>query len=398
MENLFKKSQLALQKIKNLKHKRYLFDKLSELKHQLVGIRGARGTGKTTIMLQLLDKLKQPPDVAIYVSLDDPFFTKNTFTDFIEKFYSLGGKYVFADEVHKYKNWSREIKNVYDFYADIKIIFSASSILELFKSETDLARRAIMFDLHELSLREYILLKHNIQLPILNFEEITKRHTKIASELTSQTFRPVKLLKEYFNFGAYPFSIENNEFYLEQLSRIIDLILEIDIPAIENIEFSTVYKLKKLLKVIADSVPFKPNITKLSKEINTTRDRLLKFLFILERAKLIFNINTETQGISYLRKPEKILMHNSNLLAAYADSPNIGTIREIFFVNQVSVKFKVNYAKQGDFVINNKTFEIGGKNKTSKQIATIPAAYLVVDDVEIGYDKKIPLWLFGLLY
>ena len=400
MEILYRKSQLALKKLQNIKYHRYLFNELLGLDYRLIGIRGARGVGKTILMLQLLQQLHLPPEQAIYVSLDDPIFMKTRFVDFIDWFYKFGGKFVFADEVHKYRNWSRELKNVYDFYTDIKIIFSASSVLDLFKAEADLARRAVMFDLNELSLREFALIKYDLRLPVLKLEEILQFHSRIASDLLMTDFKPIKLLKEYFVYGAYPLFSENIEFYTEQLTKTIDLIIETDLPSVERIEYQTVYKLRKLLKVIAESSPFKPNIAKLSNELNTSRDRLLKFLHLLERAKLIRNIRTKSQGIAYLRKPEKILLNNPNLLYAYSDTePNKGSLRETFFVSQITAKHQVTYPETGDFLIDGRwLFEIGGKSKTQKQIAGQPDAFIAADDIEIGFGNKIPLWLLGFLY
>jgi predicted AAA+ superfamily ATPase len=397
MNTIFNKSILIQNRLKKYTFKRYLFEKIKNSKSRMIGIMGSRGVGKTILMVQLLNDYKLPVNQAVYISLDDPYFLTKKFSDFASEFYKLGGKIIFADEVHKYPMWSIELKHIYDFY-DIKIIFSSSSILELYKAQADLSRRVTVFYLYELSLREFAFLRYNIDLPILNFDEIITNHLQISADLIRR-IKPIKVLKEYYNTGALPFFFDDSEMYLERLKNTVNQIIEIDLPAVEKITFSTIYKMKKLLKIIAESVPFKPNIEKISRLVGTSRDRLTKFLQILERAMLIKNIRTQKHGISYLRKPDKILLHNTNLIYAFADQQiNIGTIRETFFVNQTSSIFDVFYAEKADFIIKNYIFEIGGKTKNTNQIAGQKNAFVVADNIEIGSNVIIPLWLFGLLY
>ena len=398
MERLFENSDLALSTAKSFKFKRYLFKQLLEANMRMISILGARGVGKTVLMLQMLDSLKLPPQQAIYISLDDTYFAENRLIDFANQFRKLGGKWLFIDEVHKYPFWAQELKNIYDFYTDLKIVFSGSSILELSKAEADLSRRALAFELMPLSFREFVALKHGVNLPVFSIKEIVERHQEIASELKSH-FLPIKAFNEYVRFGAYPFFLESEQYYILKLKQIINLTLETDLPAIENVRFLSIYKLKKLLTILAESSPFKPNIEQLAKELKTSRDKLLRYLYLLHKARLITQIRTEQIGNAYMRKPEKIVLNNPNLSFALTDkSPDIGSLRETFFVSQISARYPVLYAKKGDYVVTDYLFEIDGKSKTQKQIAGETDAFIAADNIEIGFGNKIPLWMFGFLY
>ena len=397
MESLFRNSILQT-KATSLDFKRYLHKKI-DWNYRLIGIKGARGIGKTTLLLQHLKEKKEPPNIAIYVSLDDFYFSTNSLLEFVDSFTQNGGKYIYLDEVHKYPNWSATIKNIYDIYKDLKIIFTSSSAIALEKSKADLSRRAAMYTINELSFREYIELTLKIKIPTISLQNIIENHYKLSIEITDK-IKPIPLFQEYLNKGAYPFVTEGNTLFYNRLKASINQIIEADLPSIINIEYSSVVKLKKLLKILAETPPFKPNITKLSEKIGTSRDRLLLFLQYLKNSQLINLLHKNTKGISYLVKPDKIFIHNTTLLYALNKNEiNIGTVRELFFLNQVSSIYNVSYPDYGDFFVDNKyTFEIGGKNKTKKQIANIKEGYIVADNIEFGYEKKIPLWLFGFLY
>ncbi len=397
MQKIIQKSVLQIENI-SLKFKRYLFNEI-DWNFRLISIHGARGVGKTTLILQYLKEKQYSPEKAIYVSLDNLHFTTNTLSDFTDNFVKFGGKYLFLDEVHKYSNWSREIKNIYDTYKNLQIVFTSSSILELHKGEVDLSRRAAIYYLNELSIREYIELNQGLKLPIYELSDILENHHQISKELKKQ-LTPIALFHEYLKFGAYPFINEGKTLFYKRLNSAINQIIENDINAVINIEYSTIIKIKKLLKIIAESPPFKPNITKLSEKIGTSREKLLKYLEYLDKAQLISLLKRDTKGMSYLSKPEKIFLNNSTIMNALSpEEPEIGTLREIFFFNQLAVKNKVNYSSKGDFLVNNKyTFEVGGKNKTKKQIVGVPDSYIVADNIEFGFQNKIPIWLFGFLY
>lgn len=397
MEKLIDKSTKKIENI-NTDFKRFLIKKIN-WDRRLIGIKGARGTGKTTMLLQYIRENYGITDEVLYLSLDDIYFSENKLVDLADTFVKMGGRFLFLDEVHKYLNWSREIKNIYDDYPELKIVFTGSSILEIDKSESDLSRRSIIYELPVLSLREYIALKHGVELAFHTLSDILLNHREIAAQINKKV-KPIKELKNYNQSGAYPFFKEAGQEYSDHIERIINLILETDLPAFTSIDFNSIIKLKQLLLVISESVPFQPNISRLSVKIGVTRDTLIKYLFYLEKAHLISLLRSNTKGISKMAKPEKIFMNNNNLMfALQPELANQGTIRETFFQNQLSVKHKINLPQKGDFIVDNKyVFEIGGKTKTKKQIIGVQNAYIVPDNLEYGYHNSIPLWLFGFLY
>ena len=398
MEALFKRSLKLSERI-SLDFKRYLYDDI-EWDDRLIGIAGFRGVGKTVLMLERLkEKYGNSPE-AIYVTLDDFYFTKNRFADFVEEFYLNGGRTVFVDEIHRYPTWSVEFKNIYDLYDDLKIVFSGSSALEIHKADGDLSRRAAMYNLHEMSFREFLHLSGNGVFNKYSLEEILKDHIAIASEI-SKKIRPIPLFKDYLVRGAYPFFKEAKGRFGERLKSAINVVVEIDLTSIENINYHTTYKLKQLIAVLADTVPFKVNITELSKKVNLSRDALLRLLTALDRANLTKGIRKEGAASGYLTKPDKLYLNNATLLnALHSTNVNVdGTMRETFFMNQLIQAHKVKVSKKGDFLIDGKyTFEVGGKNKGYLQIADIKDSFIAADNLEVGYGNKIPLWLFGFLY
>jgi len=397
MENLF---NISTKKIENttLDFKRFLINKIN-WKRRLIGLKGARGTGKTTMLLQYIKENFGLSDEVLYISLDNIYFSNNKLVHLADTFAKTGGKYLFIDEVHKYPNWSREIKNIYDDYPELKVVFTGSSILEIDKSEADLSRRAVMYELPVLSLREYVSIKHKIEIKSYSLDEIISNHKQIASDINNK-IKPIKEFNNYNKQGAYPFFIETEFEYSSHIERIINLILETDLPAFTSIDYSSITNLKKLLLVISESVPFQPNISKLSIKIGVSRDTLIKYLSYIEKAHLILLLRSSTKGISKMGKPDKIFMNNSNLLYALKSSfADTGTIRETFFCSQLSVLHNVELPKKGDFIIDGKyVFEIGGKNKTQKQIVGVENSFIVSDNIEYGFKNKIPLWLFGFLY
>lgn len=396
MERLKKLSNEAVRRTPTT-FKRYLHNQIN-WNRQLIGISGARGSGKTVMLLQYLKSLPNTEN-GLYVSLDDIFFTENKLVYFAEDFVKYGGTYLMLDEVHKYPNWSQELKNIYDSIPDLKVIFTSSSALEIHKGSHDLSRRAIMYNLPGLSFREFIELKYEIKLPVLTLDEILHDNDQIISSILNE-IKPIPLFKEYLKEGYYPFFLNTKSDYLKQLNNTINLVIESDLPAIHNIDFSSIIKIKNLLYVVSQIVPFKPNIEKLSRQTNTTRETLLKYLYYLDKAQVVQWLGSDSYGINYLNKPEKLYLGNSNIAYALAENNNdVGNIRETFFLNQLSIKHKVTYPKVGDFMIDDKyLFEVGGKSKTQKQIAGIENSFIAADDIEYGFKNKIPLWLFGFMY
>lgn len=377
--------------------KRYIWDEIN-WDSRLIIITGARGVGKTTLLLQYIQTNLPINEETLYVSLDDIYFSKTNLIDFTEQFIREGGKYLFIDEAQKYQAWSKEIKNIYDNFPDLKIVISGSSSIELLKSEGDLSRRALYYNLHGLSFREYLNFAYKLDLTPYKLDDLLRNSLKITQEVRTLT-KIYPAFNEYLEYGYYPFYKEDVVNFHKRLQQVINIVLELDIKDNFQIDANSTHLIKKLMAEIAAMVPFKPNIKRLSEKIGITRDTLVRYLQLLDKADLISLVYSQTKGVSILNKPEKILLNNSNLAFALNDQINKGSLRESYFVNQLKQKHKVRYAEQGDFIIDgNQTFEVGGKSKTKKQIATIEKAWIAADDMEFAMGNKIPLWLFGFLY
>ncbi len=395
MDALYNISKSKITRI-NTHFNRFLIDNIN-WKNQLIAIKGARGVGKTTLLLQYI-KLHLPKnDTVLYVSMDELFFMKHSLIGLAEIFVQNGGKHLFLDEVHKYPNWSREIKLIYDRYAELQVVFTSSSVLEIYKAESDLSRRAISYILPEMSLREFIALESNIVLPSYTLDELLKNHQDITSTILDE-IKPLQHYNKYIKYGAYPYFKQGIDEYHQILIQTINLIIEVDIMAVENISFLQITKIKKLLFAIATSVPFTPNISKLAAKVELSRQSLVKALHSLEKAHLLILLNKKSKGITALNKPDKLFLNNTNIMEAITANHNVGTLRETFFINQTKYNNTVYLAEKGDFIINENTFEIGGKNKTQKQIKAIKNSFIVKDSIEFGSTNSIPLWLFGFLY
>lgn len=395
--DLLRRKYLRLLNYVKTDFKRYLYNDI-DWDSNFIIIKGQRGVGKTTLMLQYIKSNIQDLNKSLYISLDDIYFTSNTLSNLVEEFVINGGTYLFIDEIHRYVSWSTELKNIYDFYPELKIVATGSSALEIKKGEADLSRRASIYHLHEMSFREYLSLMYNSNFQSVTLKNIITNHESIAIDINKE-IKTVLLLKEYLQQGAYPFVKRKDFQFYDKLNSVINVIIDNDIPAIEHITYETSIKLKKLLYLITTAVPFKPNISELSKKIGTSRDMLLKYLYLLSGAGIINFITHTGIANSVLRKPEKIYLNNTTLMYALHNNPNIGTIRETFFLNQLMKKHLVAYPKTGDFFIDNKyLFEVGGKNKTQKQIEGIENSFIVADNIEYGFGNRIPLWLFGFLY
>ena len=395
MENILLKSGLKINNV-SLKFKRYLYNKINR-QNRLISIQGARGTGKTTLLLQIARQ--QKTDDVLYVALDDLFFSDNTLYSLAEKFNKIGGKLLLLDEVNKYPNWSREIKLIYDDFAELKIIFTSSSVLDIYKGESDLSRRAVSYNLKEMSFREYLIFFEDINLPTLSLEDILTNHQEISLQLLRE-IKPFKYFSKYLKVGNYPYFAGNNFEYYQSILNTINLILDVDLNGIINLDYNNIAKFKRLLYVIASNVPFIPNISKLSEKIGLNRNFLIQALQLLEKTELIYTLIKQTKSISILSKPDKIWLHNTNLsYAISADNTNIGNIRETFLIQHLNQNHNLSLPDKGDFLVDNKyILEVGGKNKTQKQIQNLSNSFLVKDDVELGVLNNIPLWLFGFIY
>ncbi len=389
MNTLYQKFETLLQNT-STDFKRYLYDEVS-WSSRMIGIIGARGVGKTTMILQYI-KEKLDSKKALYVSADDMYFGENRLVDLADKFYKNAGEYLFVDEIHKYTDWSRELKNIYDSFPTLKVVFTGSSVLDILKGSADLSRRAIIYKLQGLSFREYLNFFHNYDIETYSLNQIVNNEIKLPS-----IQHPLPLFNDYLKSGYYPFGIENEMNF--RLGQIIVQTLETDIPQYANLNVGTSRKLKRLLSIIAESVPFKPNFSKIAEMINVSRNSLDDYFSYMEKAGLINQLRNETKGIRGLGKVDKVYLNNTNLIFNMVDDiSNIGNVRETFFFNQMRVKNEVISSKNADFVIDKYTFEIGGKNKQQKQIEKDGKSFIVKDDIEYGYLNVIPLWAFGFNY
>ena len=368
-----------------------------DINQRLIGIKGARGTGKTTLLLQLLKEL--PPNKVLFASLDNLWFSNNTLVSLAEAFARTGGKYLYLDEVHKYANWSQELKNIYDAYPELNVVFTSSSALDINTGRYDLSRRALIFELPGLSFREFLEMKYKIKVKPITLEKILFDNHKVVTNILKK-LKPYEFFAEYLSYGYYPYFTEGTTYYHQRLMETINIVIETDLPAIFHIEYNSILKIKKLLVIISEIAPYIPNIKKLSVQIGTTRDSLLKFLQLLHNAHIVRWLGSDAFGINFLNKPEKLYLENTNISYTLNKSKiNMGTIRETFFLNQLSANHMISYPKKADFLVDNKyTFEIGGKNKGKKQIEGVDNSFIVKDDIEYGYGNIIPLWLFGFLY
>ena len=398
MEQLFQKSNFL---IRNIRQKliRSALDTI-DWSDRLIGVLGARGTGKTTLLLQYAKKHFSTGKEVLYITLDDIYFTEHKLVDVVATFNATGGKLLLLDEVHKYPDWAREIKNCYDFYPELKIIFTGSSIMDILRQNADLSRRAIQYQLPGLSFREFLYFSGIVQLQAVSFEDILTKHLQLSGDIAS-VVKPLAHFADYLRYGYYPFFNENLNTYSIRLEQMVKVVIENDLQFVEGFDPHNTRKIYQLLYILSANVPFKPNISKLSEKIGITRNTLLQYIHYLEKAKLINTLETAGKSFSILQKPDKIFLENTNL--NYTLSPgnaDKGSIREAFFLNQVkNAKYTVHLPAAGDFLINGQyTIEVGGKDKTFKQTNNISQSYIAADDIETGFGNKIPLWLFGMMY
>ena len=390
MEELHNTFQLLLQRTPT-SFVRYLHDQI-DWSSRLIAILGSRGVGKSTMILQHI-KMHEKVEETLYVTADDFYFTTHRLYDLAREFFTEGGKVLYIDEIHKYKGWSQEIKNIYDQLPDLRVVYSGSSILELEKGGADLSRRKIEYLLPGLSFREYVNLSQGWNLPPYTLNEILKGKVEFPFEHE----RPIKLFHQYMKEGYYPFFIEGN--YHLRLQGVIKQIVDEDIPNYAAIALASRSKLRKLLYILAQSVPFKPNYSKLEKDLNISRNTLPDYINYLEKAGLILALRENTTGLKLLEKVEKIYLQNPNLAYAHSETtPDVGNMRENIFLAWMQVTHRVTSSKASDFEIDGYTFEVGGKNKGQQQLRGTSDGYVVRDGIEYASRNTIPLWMFGFIY
>ncbi|SMD42456.1 hypothetical protein SAMN00777080_1008 [Aquiflexum balticum DSM 16537] len=397
MEDLLLNSENLLNRV-SLTFRRYLYFQIN-WNNRLIGIKGSRGTGKTTMLLQWLKEVDIPTRQKAYFSLDDIFFAGNSLVETAKLFYQQGGKILVLDEVHKYPTWAQEIKNLYDRFHDLQVVFTGSSIIDISKQEGDLSRRALMYELKGLSYREFLDFQYGIKFPKLSLEEILTSEGIVRKKFP-QEFKPLANFQEYLRFGYYPYQAEDRLGYFQRLRQQTRLIVEYDMAELKGFDIRHAKKMMQLLFVVAQQVPFKPNINSLAEKTGIHRNSINNYLYFLQEARLLTLLYPAGSSVAVLQKPEKIFLENTNLLFALSkETPSTGTVREIFFSNQVGSMHNTSYPKSGDFLVDGKfTFEIGGKNKDMSQLSNVENAWVVKDEIEYPVGKSLPLWLFGFLY
>ncbi len=379
-------------------YKRYPYNDLVKSPAKITGVYGARGVGKTTLMLQMLNTLDMDISKKIYISWDYSIFKDISLFDFVDEFSKRGGEVIVIDEIHEAKDFQEELKSIYDFL-DVKVYFSSSSAVSI--TNPDFTRRYSMYHLPNLSFKEFLELSQDITLSSYNMEDILSNHENIVAEIFSK-LKDKKIFKyfdEFKDYGIYPYYFEDKSRYIDRINDTINTILHKDLSKLFNIQADKIDTLKKLLIAICVSKPLEISVEKLATKVGITKSTLYKYIHYLDKAELISHISHEAKRFKNIKKPDKLYLNNTNLFNALCSEVEIGTLREVYFVNMSKALHRIDYSDSGDFLVDEKyTFEIGGKNKSFQQIKDIPNSYVVADDIEIGFNNKIPLWLFGFLY
>lgn len=398
MEALFKKHKMLISQI-NTGIVREMMHSVNWEK-QLVAIRGSRGVGKTTLIRQYIkQKFGISAGEALYCVMDSMYFANHTLLELAEQFHLMGGTHLFLDEVHRYPTWSREIKEIIDLYPNMKITFTGSSLIQILNADADLSRRVLSYTMEGLSFREYLQFYKGIHIPVYSLEDILTNYDDICAE-TKKLCHPQPLFEEYLRVGYFPFYDGEEEEYYSRIENVIDFIVGQELPQFCGVDAANTRKVKALIQFLADSVPYELNIAKLSARLELNKNTVLSYINSLGRAELLLLLYSDSKTITRLQKPDKIYLHDPNMFYALGYGEKIGTIRECFLINQLSVNHTVEYGKeQGDFIIDgNITIEVGGPDKTFVQVANIPNSYIFADRIELPVGKKLPLWMAGLVY
>lgn len=378
---------------------RYLYPMI-DWNDTLIGIKGPKGCGKSTLLLQHIKEAFKGKDIekALYVSLDNLWFSTHDVIEVVDYHYTHGGTHLFIDEIHYYKHWQTLLKNISDDYPGLHVAYTGSSMLQMESSEGDLSRRLAMYEMRGLSFREFLEYEGILQLPTFTLEQLLAEHVSIAMDICDKT-KILEHFKKYLEVGYYPFYKSVHHSYYQRLQSVANQVIEVDYPIVDDITMSTIRKTKKLLMLLAERVPQLPKMNELYKELETDRNQGLKMLYALQRGGLLLLLSDNAKSPDNLSRPDKIYINNSTMMYALSPRVDTGTLRETFFMNQLSQRHEVRYPKAGDFLVDRKyLFEVGGKSKTFDQIKDIPDSYLAVDNTEMGHRNRIPLWMFGLLY
>ena len=375
---------------------RYLYSQIN-WDNRLILLKGPKGVGKTTMLIQHIKRTFVDTTKAFYASVDKSWFATHTIIDLAEYCVTHGVTHLFLDEVHKYQGWDKQIKEIYDAYPKLHIVVTGSSMLQLSETEADLSRRCRVYTMQGLSFREFLELEKVVTLSPISLDEILKNHPSIAAHITNQI--PVfKYFEAYLEHGYYPFYQEEGDGFTNRLENVVNSIIQVEMPAIANVSYELVYKIKILLGILAELNPYTLNVSDLANKLESSRDSIYKMLDLMQKAGLIRRLYQKSTGMKVLQKPEKILFDNTNLMYALSPNVDVGTLRETFVSNMLCTH-KLAMPQAGDLQVDNHyLFEVGGKNKTFSQIANVPDSYVVADGIDVGIGNKIPLWLFGMMY
>ena len=381
----------------DLRFKRYLYPQIN-WKARMIGIKGPRGVGKTTMLLQHILENYEDIDQTLYASLDDLWFASHTLVELVDWAYRHGIMRLYLDEVHRYDQWSINLKNIYDNYPDMSIVYTSSSLLVMDNAKVDLSRRQTVYTLYGMSFREFLVFENALNIEPIPLNELIRHHVRHAMAVTSAV-KVAPLFEAYLRHGYYPFYRESIEDFPSRLRETVSVVIDSDLPSVENVSFETLQKVKRLLMIICEQVPFEPNMSKLWKQLDTNNELGLRMLYALDKAQILGLLTSKTKSYKHLYKPDKIYLGNPNLMHVLCPRLDKGNERETFFYSQLRVANEVEYPKKGDFLVNDKyLFEVGGSGKTFDQIADVPDSFLATDDTEVGHGNRIPLWMFGLLY
>ena len=396
LQSLFNNYHRKIAKI-DLRFKRYLYTQIN-WNARIISIKGARGVGKTTMLLQHILENYEDIDQTLYASLDDLWFANQSLIDLVDWADQHGIRRLYLDEVHRYEQWSETLKNIYDSYPDMSIVYTSSSLLMMDHGRVDLSRRQTSYTLHGLSFREFLTYENILHADPIPLEDLLHNHVHHAM----QTLRDIKvapLFEAYLHHGYYPFYHEAGDDFAPRLRETVSVVIDNDLPTVENMTFDTLQKVRKLVMIISERVPFEPNMSELWKQLSTNNDLGLRMLYALDKAQILSLLTSKAKNYKFLHKPDKIFLGNPNLMHVLCTTVNKGNERETFFNSQLTVAHDVKCPQKGDFLIDDKyLFEVGGRKKSFEQIADVPDSFLAVDDTEIGHGNRIPLWLFGFTY
>lgn len=398
METLFKKHKMFISQT-NMNIVRDMINRVNWSK-QLVAIKGSRGVGKTTLMRQYIRKTYgENAGEALYCVMDSIYFSSNSLLALAEKFHLMGGKHLFLDEVHKYPTWSQEIKEIIDLYPNMKITFTGSSLIQILNADADLSRRVLSYTMEGLSFREFLQFYKGIQFPVYTLNEILQNADDICDKVNA-VCRPQQMFEEYLRVGYYPFYDGDETEYYSRIENVINFIIEQELIQFCQVDAAYIRKLKAMLLFLAGNVPYEVNIAKLASYLELSKVTVLNYLNSMQKTELIHLLYTDNRSVSKMQKPDKIYIHNTNMLNSLGVNCPVGTLRECFVVNQLSVNHIVEYGNTtGDFKVDGKfTFEVGGERKTFDQIADVPNSYVLADSMEFPIGKKLPIWLVGMTY